>query len=69
MNHAAHQAWLRDLAAEDRRFRGAAEPELERKEALLKGARRKLAVSEAAIADIEVALENARQETDEPESG
>jgi hypothetical protein len=69
MDRSARQAWLKDLAAEDRRRREAAEPELERKEAFLNAARRRLAASEAAIADIEVAIEDARRDADEPDSG
>ena len=62
MDRAAYQAWLKTLAAEDRRRRKAAEPELERKEEALDAARRRLAASEEAIADLEAALQDAGRE-------
>ena len=60
---------MKELAAEDLRRRDAAEPELQRKEAALATARSRLAEGEAALADLEMALEEAGREADEPESG
>ena len=69
MDRAAHQAWLKKLATEERRRRDAAEPELQRKEAALSSARARLAETEAALADLELALEEAGREADETENG
>ena len=69
MDRAAHQAWLKGLAEEDRRRRAAAEPELARKEARLRAERERLASAQAAIAHIEAELEEARREADDPDAG
>ena len=69
VDRAAHQAWLKELAAEDRLRRHAAEPELQRKEAALAMARGRLAETEVALAELELALEEASREADEPRSG
>ena len=65
MNREEHKAWLAQLAAEDRRRRALAEPEIARKEALLKQAQAKLAATQAAIADTRAALDQARRDADD----
>jgi hypothetical protein len=65
MDREEHRAWLAQLAAEDRRRRALAEPEIARKEALLKQAQAKLAATHAAIADTRAALDQARREADD----
>ncbi len=69
MDRAEHQAWLKELAAQDRWRRDTAEPELQRREVALTTARSRLADTEAAIADLENALEETCQEAVDPDGG
>ena len=65
MDRKEHQAWLAQLAAEDRCRRALAEPEIARKEALLRQAQARLDATHAAIAETQAALDDARRDADE----
>ena len=67
MDRDQHQAWLAELAAEDRQRRAIAVPELARKEAALREARASLANSEAVIRELEAELYVERQPSDGPD--
>ena len=69
MNRTEREAWLRQLAAEDRRRRAEAEPEIARKEAQLRDAQARLEATRAATAETEAELEQARRDADEPDVG
>ncbi len=68
MDQKEHKDWLRKLAAEDRSGRARAEPELYRKEALLRSAQAKLDATRAAVGELEASLEAARRQEAESEA-
>ena len=69
MDRKEHQAWLAQLAAEDRRKRALAEPEIARKEALLRQAQARLDTTHAAIAETQAALDDARRDAEDGGAG
>ena len=68
MDRDHHTAWLAELAAEDRRRRKQAAPELAQKEAALRAARVKLESSRAAVQELEAELEAEGHQTDPPDA-